>query len=147
MSPPATEDRELRALTTLGLARRADRVAIGTRAVKQAAAAGELRVVLVAADAGPGARKRLGAVLRLEGVDVLRVGSRRRLGRALGRDDLVVAGVTDEGFAALLAERLPLDRGAAPDRPRGQRDVDENGAGRTRPEQRRGRNSEAARQG
>lgn len=147
MSPRATEDREHRGLTTLGLARRAGRVAIGTRAVQQAAAAGELRAVILAADAGPGARKRLQGVLRAGGVDVLSVGSRRRLGRALGRDDLVVAGVTDEGFAALLGERLPLDPGEVPDRRHDGRDVDGKGADRTRSGRRRGRNSEATRQG
>jgi ribosomal protein L7Ae-like RNA K-turn-binding protein len=124
MSPRSTDDREQRALATLGLARRAGRVAIGTRAVQQALAAGELRAVLVAADAAPGARKRLRTVLSSDEVDVLSVGSRTRLGRALGRDDLVVAGVTDEGFAALLAERLPLDPGG----PSGPRRGDADGA-------------------
>jgi len=112
MSAPRPDESERRALELLGLARRAGRVVLGTRAVREAGAAGRLRSVLLAADAGAGARGRLGAALGAGGVTVLRVSSRRRLADALGREDLVTAGVTDEGFARRLAELLESDPGA-----------------------------------
>jgi len=103
---------EVRALETVGLARRAGRLVLGTRAVLEASATGKLRAVVLARDASPGARDRLGAALRSGGVPVLAVSSRERLAAALGREDLVVAGVTDVGFAGRLAELLPAGGGA-----------------------------------
>jgi len=107
MSAPTPEEAERRALEILGLARRAGRVELGTRAVQEAGAEGRLRCVLLAEDAGGSARGRLSRALRDGEVTLLRVSSRRRLGAALGREDLVTAGVTDEGFARLVAGLLP----------------------------------------
>ena len=120
MSAPRPEEAERRALEILGLARRAGRVALGTRAVREAGAEGRLRCVLLARDAGHNARDRLGKTATGEGVRVLRVSSRSTLAAALGRDDLVTVGVTDEGFARLVSELLPEEgavatRGSAPD--------------------------------
>lgn len=112
MSAPRPDEAERRALELLGLALRAGRVVIGTRAVREAGAAGRLRSVLLAEDAGAGARGRLGAALGARGVTALRVSSRKKLAAALGREDLVTAGVTDEAFARRLAELLERDPGA-----------------------------------
>lgn len=108
MSAARLEDAERRALQTLGLARRAGRAVLGTRAVQEAGASGQLRAVLVADDAGGRALERLEGAMASGNVAVLRVSSRQRLGEALGREDLVAAGVTDTGFAGLLAELLPM---------------------------------------
>jgi ribosomal protein L7Ae-like RNA K-turn-binding protein len=108
MDVPRAERAEVRALETLGLARRAGFAIPGTRAVVEAFRGGDLRAIVLAGDASARARDRLSAVLGAADVRVLDVASRRRLGAALGRDDLVVVGVTDEGFAGLLADLLPL---------------------------------------
>lgn len=112
MSAPRPDEAERRALELLGLARRAGRVVLGTQAVREAGAAGRLRSVLLAEDAGASARGRLGSALDARGVTVLRVSSRTKLAAALGREDLVTAGVTDEGFARKLAELLESEPGA-----------------------------------
>lgn len=112
MSAPTPEEAERRALEILGLARRAGRVELGTRAVREAGAEGRLLCVILAEDAGGNARGRLERVVGGDRVRLLRVSSRRRLGAALGREDLVTVGVTDEGFARLVAGLLPEETGA-----------------------------------
>lgn len=87
-----------RLLEALGLARRAGHLAVGTRSVLQAVDEGELRVAVVAADAGDNALGRLTRVL--EGpAPVVRATDRRALGEALGRGPVVVVGVTEAGLA------------------------------------------------
>ena len=95
MADGSAEDRLLDAL---GLARRAGRLATGTRAVLEAARTGELELAVVAGDAGDNALARLRGVL--EGpAPTVRAADRRRLGEALGRAPLVAVGVTDAGLA------------------------------------------------
>lgn len=94
------EDRE--ALQVLGLARRAGRAAVGTGAVKEAASAGELRLVVLARDAGDNAVGRVRGAMERSGAERVRCGTRDELGSALGRGPVAVVGVTDGG----LAERI-----------------------------------------
>lgn len=106
-------DREARdrLLDILGLARRAGSLAVGTRAVLEAADEGDLRVTVVAADAGENALGRLTRVL--EGPEpVVRAADRRGLGEALGRGPVVALGVTDAGLAREV-RRLAGDIGEA----------------------------------
>lgn len=84
---------------------------VGTRAVVEAAAGGELEAVVVARDATDNALDRLSGVLGRADLGVLEGPERSLLGEALGRDRLVVVGVTETGFAEKLAERLPRHRG------------------------------------
>lgn len=98
-----------RLLDVLGLARRAGRLATGTRAVLEAARTGELELAVVADDAGENALARLRAVL--DGpAPTVRAADRERLGEALGRVPLVVVGVTDAGLARKV-RRLAADAG------------------------------------
>lgn len=99
------------ALRILGLAHRAGRAVIGTRAVVEAGAGGELRAVVVARDATDNALDRLSGVLGRADLGALEGPERERLGEALGRERLVVVGVTEVGFAEKLAEQLPRHRG------------------------------------
>lgn len=104
-------------MRVLGLARRAGAAAVGTRAVREAARAGRLRAVLLARDAAPNARRRLGAVLSAPDVLVVECGDRRALGASVGRGPVAVVGVTEAGLARRVTARLgPLrsenERGA-----------------------------------
>lgn len=87
-----------RALSALGLAVRAGRATIGTRATLEAAAGGDLRLTVVATDATPNAMKRIRSVL--ETSPAVRLGGKAELGRAVGRGPTAVVGVTDRGLAA-----------------------------------------------
>lgn len=107
------DDREV--LQTLGLARRAGRAAVGTGAVKEAAAGGELRLVVLARDASDNAAGRLRGALERSGAVRVRAGTREELGAALGRGPVAAVGVTDRGLAgrirALAAGRSRSDDG------------------------------------
>lgn len=107
MAEGAPDDRLLEAL---GLARRAGRLVVGARAVREAAEKGELRLTVVAADAGGNALDRLGAIR--ERSPVVRAVDRRSLGRALGRAAVVAAGVTDAGLAGKIRRLAASAEGA-----------------------------------
>lgn len=106
---------EAGALSALGLARRAGRAAVGTRAVREAAAAGRLELLVLARDAGGNARGRLGRSLTEAGAPVLECGTRAALGAALGRGPTVAVGVTDPGLASRIVRALEeKDTGPGP---------------------------------
>lgn len=122
---------ERRCLDLLGLAQRARAVAVGFDAVRQALAADQAAVVLVARDASPHARKRFHQLpegtVRVEAFD------RVTLGRALGRDDAVYVALLRGKLARRFVEELdrlagfrPVGSEEAPDGP-AQRDEDETG--------------------
>ena len=91
----------------LGIARRAGHLTIGSEAVGRAARRGELRLAVVARDAGENARGRIVPVLEREGVPTVECGTRRELGRSLGRPPTVAVGVSDAGMARAVEDRLP----------------------------------------
>ena len=91
-------------LALLGLAQRAGRAVVGTRAIRTAARSGSVRVLVVARDAAPNAVERVRGAAA--GLRVVRLGTRQTLGRAVGRDSVALVGVTDTGFAGRLAAGL-----------------------------------------
>lgn len=95
------------ALQMLGIALRAGRLSVGTEAVCRDARTGELVLAVVARDAGENARHRVIPVMRREGIPVVECGTRTEFGRALGRSATVAAGLTDDGLARAVRERLP----------------------------------------
>jgi ribosomal protein L7Ae-like RNA K-turn-binding protein len=88
-------------LQTLGLARRAGRAAVGTRAVLTAARSRRLEALVVAHDASPNALDRVHGAGR--GVPIVRCGTRETLGLSVGRGPVAVVGVTDRDFARRIA--------------------------------------------
>lgn len=95
---------EIRGL--LGLARRAGRLSVGSRETRIGLHRGEVRLVLLAADASPRDRERVTRVAAEEGVPARIVGDRDTLGAAIGRDAVAVLGVRDAGMAQGLLARL-----------------------------------------
>ncbi|MDP2471651.1 MAG: L7Ae/L30e/S12e/Gadd45 family ribosomal protein [Candidatus Palauibacterales bacterium] len=108
-------DREREALQLVGLARRAGRVAVGTRSVREAARRGKLSIVIVAEDATQNSLARLGTLVRDPGLPVVRCGDRSGLGRAVGRSEAVVVGVSDPGLAERIATVANRSGGPAPE--------------------------------
>lgn len=89
------------------MARRAGRVVWGTGRVREALQKGEVRLVVVAADASS---TQLDKVLRpaeRTGVPVRAFGTRASLGRALGVGPISAAGVTEAELADAVLSRLP----------------------------------------
>ena len=89
--------KEDQVLGLLGLARRAGQLAVGFSAVQKMVRHGERPLVILAIDIGPSQRAK---VMRWEPVagfvtDIL---SGESMAQALGRDKLVVVGLSDSGF-------------------------------------------------
>lgn len=105
MTPPGpTGDRA--ALDMIGIARRAGRLSVGTEAVRRGLKAGGIALVVVARDAGENARGRVVPSAEDAAVPVVECGTRSVLGSSLGRGPTVTVGITDEGLAREVRERL-----------------------------------------
>lgn len=83
----------------LGLARRARKVAAGTRGVWQALQAGRVRLLLLSRDILGRSENRFGVEAKRRGVPVVALFSREELGGVLGDRPREVVGVSDDGFA------------------------------------------------
>lgn len=92
----------------LGLARRAGAVEAGTSAVRKALRTGRAHLVLVAADAAEGQRRKLVGLLARGSVPVRVYGDRAALGAAIGTAPVSALAVTDPALAAPLLEVLPV---------------------------------------
>lgn len=111
---------EIRGL--LGLARRANRLSVGSRETRLALRRGEVRLVLLAGDASPRDRERLERLAEEEEIPARVVGSRASLGEAIGRSGVAVVGIRDRGMAdALEARLLGTEGGVRSTRPPGGR--------------------------
>lgn len=91
-----------RLLGLLGLAQRAGKLALGSTAAAQMAAGPRPSVLVVARDAGQGAKK-LSRLVPPERV-VDGIVDRAELARAFRRDDLTVVAVQDRGFVKGILE-------------------------------------------
>jgi len=111
-----TRSREADALGFLGLARRAGAVTPGVTPTRQGVRAGEVKLVLFAADASEAQLAKVKGILRHREIPVRWVSSRALLGAAMGEVALSVVGVTTASFADPLLQRLPT---RPPDSPGG----------------------------
>jgi ribosomal protein L7Ae-like RNA K-turn-binding protein len=87
-----------RVLALIGFALRARKVSFGREACKRAAQRGELRVLVVAADAGASAERDCLGNVRVPTVRL--AADKRALGALAGRETLAVLGITDPHLAA-----------------------------------------------
>ena len=97
----------LNILSLLGLSLRGGHLAVGEEPVEAVARARDARVLLLAADAAEGTRRRCEHFAARGDCLWLRLPfTRDELGRALGRSSVAIAAVTDVGLAAALLHRL-----------------------------------------
>ena len=84
-------------LGLLGLARRAGQLAVGFSAVEKLVRRGQRPLIIVALDIGPSQRNKIQAWEPVRGLlgDVL---TGEEMARTLGREKLVVVGLSDPGF-------------------------------------------------
>ncbi len=102
-APPDTLTAVLR---LLGLAARAGAILPGTERVREAARAGDARLVVVAGDASGNTRDKLIPLLQARRVPYALACDRARLGEAVGRAPLGAVAVVDPSFAARLRQLL-----------------------------------------
>ena len=99
-----------KALKLLGLMRPAGAIEIGTDRTAEAAAAGKVRVLLLASDASETAARK--AAFALEGkraLDLKLPFTREELSDALGVGDCTMAAITDIGFAEAFVKLLAAE--------------------------------------
>ncbi len=89
--------REQKLIGLMGLARRAGKLAMGFNAVEHLVRHGDRPLVIVARDAGASQRNKISHWTPLRGLvdDVL---DKDMMAQAMGREKLVVVGLTDPGF-------------------------------------------------
>ncbi|MCD8357551.1 MAG: ribosomal L7Ae/L30e/S12e/Gadd45 family protein [Clostridia bacterium] len=93
-------------LSLLGLCFRAGKLISGDDAVADAVGTGEVRLILLAGDAGANITRRAARHEEEKGVPVLRLeDSAQELGWALGRKPTAICCITDIGFAAAAAKK------------------------------------------
>ncbi len=92
------------ALSLLGLAARARAVLWGTERVRDGVRAGEVLLVIVAADASENSLDKLVPLLEKRGVPHVVRFNRSQLGDAVGKAPLSAVGLTDASFAARLKD-------------------------------------------
>jgi ribosomal protein L7Ae-like RNA K-turn-binding protein len=102
---------ERQLLDLLGLASRAGKVVSGTDPVRQGVRDGEVRLVLLAADASPTQHAKLIPLLEARGIQGVRLLSRDRIGAAIGRGPVAAVGLADPNFtrrARALIAAIPV---------------------------------------
>ncbi|HUC90929.1 MAG TPA: ribosomal L7Ae/L30e/S12e/Gadd45 family protein [Paenibacillus sp.] len=95
-----------KALSALGMAMRAGKLATGDETVLKAVKQGKAALVLVAGDASDNTKKKYRDKCATYGVPLLEVFDRFTLGAAIGKEERVIVGVADSGFAGMIRSHL-----------------------------------------
>jgi ribosomal protein L7Ae-like RNA K-turn-binding protein len=88
-----------RLLGLLGIALKGRNIVLGREAVRLAVRRERVRLLVLAADAGSALEKEMRRLGEGTGLEVVRGPGRAELGGALGRSEISVAGITDDGLA------------------------------------------------
>ena len=86
-------------LSYVGLARRAGKVLAGTAACEKGIKKGKVKLLLLDEGLSGQSKDKFTNICDKYGIDVLTVTGYDVLGPAIGRPGIMVAGITDEGFA------------------------------------------------
>ena len=89
--------------TLLGFARRAGKMAVGRSAVEMAYKQNKLVLTILAEDATPKAER---VVAHCKGTGLVRYSTKDGLGAILGRDEVGMVGILDQGFAVSLKQAI-----------------------------------------
>lgn len=95
-----------KALSALGMAMRAGKLATGDEIVLKAVRANKAKLVIIAGDASDNTKKKFRDKCTSYDVPLMEVYDRVSLGRAIGKAERVVLAVTDVQFAGLIAGHL-----------------------------------------
>lgn len=88
-----------RVLSMLGLARRAGAVSMGAFMTERLIQSGECKLLILATDAAGNNRKKFRGSASYYKLPLIEYSTKEELSRALGRENVVVAGVSDANFA------------------------------------------------
>lgn len=99
---------EAACLNLMGMARGAGQMAVGLEKVKRALGKGQVHLLVLAADAGADGRRNMARAMAAAPLTppLVDIFERDRLGRALGRPEVVHAAVVGEGFAGRIGQEV-----------------------------------------
>lgn len=95
-----------KALSALGMAMRAGQLVTGDETVLKAIRAGKAHLVLVAGDASANTKKKFADKCLTFGAKIIVAYTRAELGAAIGKEERVIIGVTERGFAKLISSHM-----------------------------------------
>ena len=91
-------------LNLLGLATRAGKTISGEELVVKSLKS--INVVFLASDAGPNTTKKVTTKCNTQNIALIRLFDRNQISKAIGKDNRVVCGVKDQGFADAMLKLL-----------------------------------------
>lgn len=89
----------------IGLAKKAGKVISGSDVCERAIKSNKAGIIIVSGDSSQGTLKKFNDMCSYRNVPLRVLGDRYSLGRCIGRDQIVVVGIIEEGFA-LVIQRL-----------------------------------------
>lgn len=95
----------------LGLATKAGKLVTGEEWVVKAVTSKQVYLVILAADASENTRKKLQDKCRSYGIPLRFYADRYRLGHYIGKEQRVVIGIKDNGFARELMKHIDSEEG------------------------------------
>lgn len=93
-------------LSVLGLARRANKAAIGFDVISQQAREGKVSLILLAKDCSDATKKSYWNKCRFYHIPCEEYGTRETIGKSVGKRQIAAVAVCDKGFAALLYKKM-----------------------------------------
>jgi ribosomal protein L7Ae-like RNA K-turn-binding protein len=95
-----------KALSALGMAMRAGKLITGDETVLKSLRGGKVHLVILAADASDNTKKKYRDKCATYGVALAEVFDRAALGAAIGKEERVLIGIADRGFAEMIQKQL-----------------------------------------
>jgi ribosomal protein L7Ae-like RNA K-turn-binding protein len=95
-----------KALSALGMAMRAGKLVTGDETVLKAVRGGKVRLVIMAADASDNTKKKYRDKCATFEVALIEAFDRAALGAAIGKEERVLIGIADSGFASMIRKAL-----------------------------------------
>ncbi|MFA5560990.1 MAG: ribosomal L7Ae/L30e/S12e/Gadd45 family protein [Acholeplasmataceae bacterium] len=92
-------------LKLIGLAYRAKKVAVGTELVLNKVRQKQVFLVMIATDTSQGTKKKVYDKCKTYQVEVMEMFASNEISEAIGKRDIKVLGITDQGFSKALITR------------------------------------------
>jgi len=97
-------------LSYIGLAHRAGKTLAGSAACEKGIRRGKVRLLLVGESMSDGSKRSFARLCERCGVEMIE--TPQPIGKAIGRADVMVIGITDQGFATTIVKNVKRDRGS-----------------------------------
>ncbi|MCJ7855816.1 ribosomal L7Ae/L30e/S12e/Gadd45 family protein [Lachnospiraceae bacterium NSJ-143] len=94
----------------LGLCQRAGKLISGELSCENAVKSGKAKLLIIADDASENTKKKFSNMASFYKVDIIGTGTKKEIGRIIGKDMRSSVAITDEGFAQQLKKLMASER-------------------------------------